>query len=182
MKKHWKLITITTAIVIIVVISFAKFYDPYRIDLTADDKNSIIETVNSYYKALETQDYSKALSYCEIDDNNNYIHLNTQTRIICLRELRKYIISSLKYDSLERNGSNGAVIMNYDTNKKAFCVSAIYELSYTNTDGCALEDNVYLRKINNVWKIVNMISMDRYVAYRVGCYEYETEPYLLLPN
>lgn len=179
MKKHWKLITITTAIVIIVVILFAKFYYPYRIDLTADDKNSIIETVNSYYNALEGQDYSKALSYCEIDSNNNYIHLNIQTRIICLRELKKHIVSSFKYNSFAKSDSSK---IHYDNNKKAFFVSASYELSYINTDGCALQENVYLRKINNVWKIVNMISMDRYVAYRVGCYEYETEPYLLLPN
>jgi hypothetical protein len=137
------------------------------------DKNSMAETVNKYYTALQNQQFSQALSYCFIDDTNNDLHMDINSRVDCQKELWKHVYSTFKFNDLQTSG--GSIYIQKDKTEKAYRMVVSYQISYTNTRGGTLDEIVFLRKINNVWKIVKLEFCDRYVCYRVGKYKYVRE-------
>ena len=175
MKKILKLIILIGISILVIAIIFVICYEPYKVNLSTNDQKSIEKTVNHYYTSLENQKYNEALSDCLIDDNN-YLHMNIQTRVLCLQELRNYIITTFIADKFD--GSS----IQYDRKETSYRVNVSLEMTYTNTSGGAVNEIVFLRKINNEWKIVKLDSVDRYVCYRVGKYEYERDIDFLVPN
>lgn len=165
-------------LMIALIIAYCHYFNSEN--LASGDKQSIIKTVKNYYSALENQDFDQALSYCELDDQDNDLHMTTQTRVTCLKELRHYIISGFKFTQLV-NSNNSVGIYN-DKEDGTYNVEALYQLSYVNTVGGLLNELIQLKKISGLWKIVKLQSSDRYACYRVGSYQYVFDARILIPN
>lgn len=163
---------LTLAVIAGAGIIVLKTYDKYKINLSQNDRNEIVNTVDDYYNNLTKEKYRDALALCQFENKEN-TSLDIDTRIKCLEEVRSNIVKVFKYDSIVKNGSNkDQLIINYDDTVKAYYVTVTYEIAYNNENSHASQENIYLRKLNNKWVIVYLVSADRYVGYRIQNYRY----------
>lgn len=166
-KTRFLFVAITVVLIVVLAAYLLNnISDTYS--LTAMDRTSIINVVKNYYISIGDGDYRKALSYCKIDDKDNDLHLGIQTRVDCLRELRKSVNFIAKFTNLETYPSEDTIIIQYDKNQKAYCLYSTLLM----TNGATIQENVYVQKIGSIWEIVKIESLDPYVGYRIGSYEY----------
>ncbi len=173
MKKHKFIPLAGISVTILIVLLVFQIFSYHK--LSRADEIIIAETVNSYYKSLESKQFEQALSYCLIETNNDDVYMDTETRVVLLKEVWEKIYHTFKT-------SNACENIQYDKSEKSYYVSMSYTLKYKNTVGGLTKDILYVRKVADNWRIFKIRSLDRYIFLRAGQYKVERTVEFLKPS
>ena len=160
MKSHKPIIFCIFIILIGAYILFGSTNKEY--ELTAQDKEEILEVVNQYYESLECKDFYRALEYCDISKSD----INMDIRVTALEELWENVIENfeLEFPATKVDKYN-------DGYSKGFSIKVSLNLQYTNTIGGLVGEIVTVCKTDDGWKISKIKGLDRYGYYRTVNYQ-----------
>lgn len=149
MKRKYILISLVTIIIIGMLIFTFKFITTSR----NKDKANISKLVVEYHDYIMKRNYSKALNLMDYEDHNKYIQ--------DLQILNQSQITMLPYP----NNEQWVVENIYDKHSKFFIVKCSGKSIYMNESYGFFED-IYVKKINGVYKISFIKTDDKFYRYR----------------
>jgi len=133
-------------------------------ELTEQDNYEIINVVNQYYYSIIRKDFYEALQFCDLKNNN----IDLETRVIVLQEISENIIEKFDFEY------EATKVDKYkQDNKNVYGVKVTINLKYKDTLGGYVGEIVYVKKLNDEWKIQKIYGLDRFGFYRVGEYQYD---------
>lgn len=123
------------------------------------DKEQIVIITNEYYQNFMHLNYSQALNYLDIKENN------------IEREVRINTLNELEVNSKYRINWREAITINdvsFDKNKKTPFLATVISVMYKNSELINISEILYFSMENGEWRIKKIESRDPYLSYRAN--------------
>jgi hypothetical protein len=154
-------------VVIILVLLVSAFFIINQINnskisaskLTQCEKDKIVNTINSYYNNMANKNYKTAFKLMD------YSNLDINKDLEILSNAKEYKIEPILEDGSWIVPTNGTYYISFDDNNKDFVVKTAVGIVYGNEKDRA-NDVVYIKKIGQSYKIVKIVTSDKYGGYR----------------
>jgi hypothetical protein len=150
---------------LIVLMTFAfgvwKFTVNARSKITHEEESKVLTLVNLYYDRLESKDYKGALEFVQLPKSNRSSTVESSS------PYESYEIDKLQGNDgqwfIKANGKYGHVF--YSKEEKSFGCEVVIHATYGDSS-IPTNEIVYLKRIGNDFKIVKIVTRDRYGCLR----------------
>ncbi len=146
-------------------------------EITEEDEAEILETVKNYYRALERERYSFALSQFYYEPGTKvemFEHYNRGHALEEINELTGYSIDILELP--DKSEENTTSFGSKPPDRSLRRISVDIKVSYDKKEDIEIREELLLKNHYDSWKIKRISSFDKYVVLRAyGYYYYDQD-------